>query len=446
MKRNPTTRRPDVPEPTLAASQDDIDQFVAEARSQGRFAFDTEFVMEDRYQSDLCLVQAATESTVIIIDPNLGFDLGSLWRLIHDDEIETIVHAGQEDLGLCVQHSGKPPRRVFDVQIAAGLVGVEYPLSLQKLVQSTLHIRLHKSKTLTDWRRRPLSQEQIRYAAEDVAYLPAVHRKLADALSRRNRMAWAVEEFRRFEQLALYQKENEDRVRRLKGVGSLRGQHLAVARELVSWRDRVARKYNRPARILLKDHLLVEIARQGLTTRDEIRHLRGINLGDRDVLALAQIVKEALARPVERSADAEHRDVEPPGEAALIALMTAVLRSYCIEQNLAYGLVATKRSIQELIRHRILHQSPVPARTDNAIVDSSAVRPARRRAKGTDASNPVELLSGWRGQAVGVMLDEILAGKRAIRVELHNGDACVRMEPIEPKSFAGSDRSPTVET
>lgn len=433
MKRQAAPRRQEVPETLLVESQDQIDQFAAEVRTLGRFAFDTEFVMEDRYQSDLCLIQAATESSVVIIDPNLGLDLNPIWRLIHDDEIETIVHAGQEDLALCVQHSNTVPQRVFDVQIAAGLVGIEYPLSLQKLVQSILHIRLHKSKTLTDWRRRPLSAEQIRYAAEDVAYLPAAHKKLVQQLTKRKRITWAHEEFAKFEVMSLYQKEDEDRVRRLKGVGALRGQHLAVARELVVWRDKVAKKYNRPARILLKDHLLVEIARQGLSTRDDIRHLRGINLGDRDVVSLAQVVKETMAKPAEKSNEVEHREIETPGETALISLMTAVLRSYCLEQNIAYSLVATKRSIQELIRHRSQGETPASARAVAGDADAPTSS-GKSRGKGNKTQQAdVELLTGWRGEAVGVMLDDILAGRRSIRVELHNGDACVRLEAIEEK-------------
>ncbi len=185
-------------------------------RSQGRFAFDTEFVMEDRYETEVCLIQIAAESTVAIIDPFLGLDLSEVWGLVADPEVETIVHAGQEDLGLCLQHTGQVPRRIFDVQIAAGLVGYDYPISLQKLVQATLGIRLHKGKTLTDWRRRPLTDSQIRYAADDVQHLLAVRHMLGEQLARADRQSWAQSEFARFEQASLYTRATEDKLSRLK--------------------------------------------------------------------------------------------------------------------------------------------------------------------------------------------------------------------------------------
>lgn len=435
------SRRLTIPQTTLIETQSQLDALCADFRALGRFAFDTEFVMEDRYQSELCLVQLASENAVAIVDPFLPLDLSPIWRLVHDGSVLTIVHAGQEDLALCVQHTGEPPQNIFDVQIAAGLVSTEYPLSLQKLVQSILHVRLHKSRTLTDWRRRPLSPEQVRYAADDVAYLPAAHARLAAALAQRGRSNWIQEECARFEAVSMYKRDDAEKVQRLKGGGALRGQPLAVAEAIIAWRDQVAQKYNRPARVLLKDHLLVEIAKQSLTTRDEIRHLRGINLSDRDVIALGVVVKETLAKPVVHEPHPSSRDEEPPGEAATIALITAVLRGFCHDEELAYGLVATKRSIQELIRHRMVDNTDQSRRAESK---SDRTEGTSRRADGESsrtegnsskclqadgAADPeyIELLTGWRGQAVGIMLDEVLAGKRSIGVVMRPDGPHVRL-------------------
>ena len=167
-------RRINRPEPTVIENQAQVDDLCARARSEGRFAFDTEFVMEDRFATEVCLIQIATSGYVAIIDPFLDVCLDAVWELVADDQVETVVHAGQEDLALCVQHTKKAPQRVYDVQIAAGLAGLEYPLSLQRLVQNVLHVRLHKSKTLADWRKRPLTEGLIVYGAEDVCYLLAI--------------------------------------------------------------------------------------------------------------------------------------------------------------------------------------------------------------------------------------------------------------------------------
>ncbi len=397
--------RSPTPEAVLVERQEQIDQVCSQARSEGRFAFDTEFVMEDRYEPEVCLIQVATEESVALIDPFRKLDIGPVWGLITDDKVEAVVHAGQEDLALCVQHTGKLPRRVFDVQIAAGLAGYEYPLSLQKLVQSTVHVRLHKAKTLTDWRRRPLDEAELLYAAEDVSYLLAVRRVLDARLERRGRTSWAEEEFKCFEEETLYHRVEEEKLQRLKGTRSMKGQQLAVVRSLLTWRDGLAEELNRPARAVLKDHLLVEIARLGLTSHADIRALRGLNMSDRNVRALGREVKEAMETPPEQWPEARPRDAEPPREDVLIALATAVIRSYCLDFGLSYGLVTTKKMIRDLIRHRTIG------------LPSSAA--------------DVELLAGWRGETVGALLDDVFAGSKTIRVEPGDGELVVHVTPTQ---------------
>jgi ribonuclease D len=289
------------------------------------------------------------------------------------------------------------------VQIAAGLVGFDYPISLQRLVQANLHVRLHKSKTLTDWRKRPLTASHIRYGAEDVQYLLVIRDRLHKRLSELDRLEWAREEFARFEEVSLYHRAEEDKLRRVRGAGALSGQQLAILRELLAWREKRARKYNRPVRAVLKDHLLVEIARHALKAFEEIRDLRGINLSDADVRRICATVRKALDLPAAAWPTSKPREVETPREAILVALATAVVRTYCMERELAYGLVATQRSIRDLIRHRTVNQ---PA-------DAEAV----------------ELLNGWRGQTVGVSLDDVLAGRRTVRVEQVNGELAVHIAP-----------------
>jgi ribonuclease D len=393
--------RPSLPDIVSVTNQEQVDEICRAARRDGRFAFDTEFVMEDRFEPEVCLIQIATEDGVALIDPFLRIDLAPVWALVGDEQVETVVHAGQEDLGLSVQHGGQAPRRVYDVQVAAGLAGYDYPLSLQKLVQATLHIRLHKAKTLTDWRRRPLSSSQISYGAEDVCHLLAVRRKLHERLEKRNRVDWAREEFARFEDLALYRRATEEKLIRLKGAGALNGRQLAIVHELLVWREALAERLNRPIRAVLKDHLLVEIARLELRSFREIRDLRGLNLADRDVRALGQVVEMALRMPSEQWPVPAPRQIETPREAALTALTTAVIRGYCLEHDIAYSLAASKRTIQELVRH------------------FTKGRPSDR--------GEVELLNGWRGQTVGAILEDVLAGRRDVRIESVDGAPLVRV-------------------
>lgn len=392
-------------EPFFAESQKKLDEFCAHIREEKAFAFDTEFVMEDRYKSELCLVQLATSEAVCLVDPQQRVDLSPLWELVCDPGIETVVHAGQEDLGLCVQHTDQVPHRVFDVQIAAGLAGHDFPISLQKLADITLGVRLRKSRTLTDWRRRPLSAEQVNYAAEDVGYLLAVRKSLHRQLSKRKRIPWAKEEFARFERFALYHPSEESRVQRVKGMGALSPKQLAVATEVLEWREEVAQRRNRPARTVLKDHLLVEIARHNLSSPEEIGTLRGVNLSRRDIRSLCDVMQQAAAIPSERWPTRKARHPEAPRETALIALATAVLRSYCLDQSLAYSLCATKKSITDLVRYRL-------------------------RGAPAEAEVP-ELLLGWRGETVGAALDEVIAGRSAVSVVCDNGRATLSFTPVK---------------
>lgn len=390
------TRPQKTPQPTLITEQAQIDDLCRHVRDEGVFAFDTEFVMEDRFESEVCLIQIAYRQETAIIDPFLDLNISSVWALACDAEVETVVHAGAEDLALCFQHTNQVPRNVFDVQIAAGLVSHDYPLSLQKLVKTKLRVNLRKSKTLTDWRKRPLSDSQIRYAADDVEYLVAVRDKLHAQLRSKRRLPWIKEEFAKLEDPTLYRRVEEEKLRRVKGSGTLDGRELAIVQRLLQWREQTARKLDRPARVVLKDHLLVEIGRHRFASPSEVRDLRGINLSLKNIKELCAVVRETLAlSPDKWPAKPKTRRPDKPEEAALVSLVTAVIRSYCTEHQIAYGLAATKGAIQDLVHALSADQTGGP-------------------------ESPV-LLKGWRGRTVGAIVKDVLAGRKSLRVSRNDG-------------------------
>ncbi|GMU38687.1 MAG: HRDC domain-containing protein [Phycisphaerae bacterium] len=383
----------------------DLVEIAARARAAGRFALDTEFVMEDVYEPELCLVQMALPDGMFLIDALTKVDLAPLWDLVTDPAVETVVHAGQEDLAICAAAAGRPPRKVYDVQVAAGLVGPIYPISLSKLTQQVLHVRMHKSQTLTDWRKRPLTEDQLRYAAEDVAHLLPIRDKLHARLTKLDRVSWAEEEFAVFEQMPLYARPPEDRLRRVKGTGSLSGSELRAALDLMAWREELAGRLNRPARAVLKDHLLVEIARHGWTRMEQIRSLRGLNLRKDHLREMCEVLeKSAKQPPAPRTG---HRSVrsEHPLDGVLISLLTAVLRSEAARLDVAYSLLATKQAIQGVVE---------------PFVDG-----------GLDklAESPL-LMRGWRGEAVGRTLRKILRGASAIQVNPSGQRAPLRIRRL----------------
>ena len=137
-------------------------EFTARLASAETIAFDTEFVSEDTYRSDLCLIQVAADGELAVIDPLAAGDVSSFWKVIASGSHETIVHAGREELVFCLTATGRRPTRLFDIQIAAGLVGLEYPAGYGALLGKVLGERPQKGETRTDWRRRPLSRQQAR--------------------------------------------------------------------------------------------------------------------------------------------------------------------------------------------------------------------------------------------------------------------------------------------
>jgi len=378
------------PDVEVVTEAQHLDHACATLREAGRFAFDTEFIKEDRFLPVVCLLQAATADRVFLIDPiEDGLDVTPVWDLIADPQVEVVVHAGAEDLSLCQQAIHRPPTRVFDVQVAAGLVGYEYPLSLMRLVRATLGVRLRKSQTLSDWQRRPLSETQLSYAVEDVAYLPAIHKLLERKLARHARKSWANEEVRRLEQGAAQQPETRSALKRIKGTGSLDPRALAAARELAIEREALAAQLNRPVRVVLRDHLLVEIARRGWTQPQEIRTLRGISLNDRALRQLCAAVQRARALPVEECPKSGTAVEELPRESMAISLITAIIRDHCLEHHLAYGLVTSKHDIRTLVVSHVRGEEP--------------------------ASLP-PLMRGWRKKAFGPLLTQVLSGQCAVRL------------------------------
>jgi ribonuclease D len=362
--------------------------------ASAQVGFDTEFVGEDTYVPDLCLVQVATPNALYVLDP---FDCGSLdefWNLLLDPARVVIVHAGREEVRICNGAIGKTPPNLFDVQIAAGLVGLGYPLGYGPLVLSVLHKRLQKGETLTDWRRRPLSQDQIRYAFDDVRDLLAIWKRIDGLLTRLGRSSWATEEFASFVRRALQESGEVERWRKLKGTSNLDARRLAVVREVYSWREQVAGQRNRPARTILRDDLVVEIAKRAPKSEAEIASLRGV--GRFDMTGLLEAVERARQLPTDEWPDETERDNDPHAVALVASLLNVVLADWCARQELTTPLVATSADVRRLVR---------------------------AAAKGEPPPADSALTSGWRKDHVLPVLQEVLEGRRALRIKSLEGEA-----------------------
>ena len=176
-------------------------------RDAGRFALDTEFVGERTYIPRLCLVQVATTEVIGLVDTLAVRDMTPLWDLVCDPDVVKVLHAAREDLRLAFFGGNRRlPVRIFDTQVAAGLVGLpSYPLSYARLAEAIMGVKLSKAETRSEWDRRPLTPAQLDYARDDVRYLLPIQDKIAALLARLGRSAWMTEEMARFSEPRTYE-------------------------------------------------------------------------------------------------------------------------------------------------------------------------------------------------------------------------------------------------
>jgi ribonuclease D len=223
---------------------DGVAELAAQARAAGRVGIDTEFMGEGRYRALLCLVQVAVETPdsvrVEVLDPlTTDYDPAPLAAVLADPAIQVILHAGRQDVALLRREWATEIHGIFDTQVAAGFAGLRAQLGYEALLHEMVGVRLGKSASFTRWDTRPLSDEQVGYAREDVLHLTELADALQSALAARGRLDWALEECRALEE-ASDEREPDTIFNRLPRINSLEPSQRAVARELVRWGEGVS--------------------------------------------------------------------------------------------------------------------------------------------------------------------------------------------------------------
>jgi ribonuclease D len=372
-------------EEQVVTTREDLTECCRHIAGVHTFGLDTEFVGEDTYHPHLCLVQVATPERLILIDPLTTGPLDEFWALVTDSAHEVIVHAGREEVRLCRLWTGKPPGKLRDLQIAAGLAGFSYPMSHASLVSQVLKIQMAKGETLTEWRDRPLTSAQIRYAFDDVRHLLALWAHLRGELERLARFAWAEEEFERLAAATAGEDAPVERWRKLRGLGALDRRRLAIVRGLYEWREETAARTNRPARVVCRDDLLVEIAKRNPTQERDLGVVRG--LSRRHLPAIMQVLSNARRLTLEACPLLAGREQDSAQTLMVAGVLNAFLADFCVRRKLAPNLVASGADVRALIRSY-----------PNTMPDESL------------------LGQGWRRQHVLPELRAVLSGDVQIRV------------------------------
>jgi ribonuclease D len=376
------------------ATSKDVVAAAAAARRSGRLGIDTEFMSEGRYRALLCLVQVVVDdpdsedgTRIILIDALNEVDVSSVAALLGDPQIEIVVHAGRQDVAILRRAWRIDPVNIFDTQVAAGFAGASAQAGYGNLLGSMLKRRVGKTASYTRWDVRPLTAEQLSYAAEDVAHLLELSDELQRRLGESSRLEWAREECRRLESTS-DERDPQTAWERLPRVGQLDPKARAVARELAAWRERLAAEQDRPVGSVLADPALVELAKRQPSTLRGLEHIRGMHpstIRRRGHAILDAIAVGLKAPPIPRD---EFRGRSDPADAPLIALAEALLRARAMEAGLAYELISSRSELERIIS---------AARRDEPEPD-------------------VRTLAGWRRELVGADLRDLLTGRGALQV------------------------------
>lgn len=367
-----------------------VEAAVAAARAAGRSALDFEFLWEKTYAPLPCLAQLAVGERIFLIDPIAGAPLAPVGDLVADPEHLSIMHAPTADLALLDMSLGTRPANLLDVQLMAGFVGLGAGQGLGTLLERVLKVRLDKSERYTDWSKRPLSRRQIEYGAADVAHLL----ELADELGRRaaamGRDGWVAEEHaRRYGPHASFVTDPDEAWRRVKGHGRLSPRDRAVLAAVAGWREREARRRDKPVGWLIPDRTLVEIARRRPADRNALEGERGLPSGIRGAEAdslLAAIRAGEAADPIALEGSprpdlGDRLDVLGPLGAVLVSARAQAV-------DLAPSLVANRDDISGFIAAAL-----------------------------TGDLDGHTMASGWRYELAGAALIELAEGRLALAAD-----------------------------
>ncbi len=324
---------------------DHPDRILDRLEAHDPLALDTEFMRERTFKSQLCLVQVATPEEIFCIDPLAGHDMGKFWQALRRPT--WVVHSARQDIEVIYQSAGHMPERIFDTQVAAALLGYQAQIGYAGLVEALFDIRLPKSHTRANWSRRPLSDEFLEYAAEDVEYLLPAYERLCERLDAKGRLEWARADSALLLDPALYDIEPARAVDRLKGARNLRGRKRVIAARLAQWREIEALERDRPRQWILRDSILIDLAYKAPRNMRELARVD--DMPDKVARRSGQAILSAIASASNDAHD--YRPPEPPNESqkAQLKAMQKVVAECANDLGVAAETIASKKELSSVI-------------------------------------------------------------------------------------------------
>ena len=381
---------PKTPQAIEIVEPQQLDEFCERCRESKVIGFDTEFVSENRYRPELCLLQVATDDEIAIIDTIVLDDISAFWDVLTDGEHISVVHAAREEFLFCLRACGKRPSNLFDTQLAAAFVGFDYPAAYSNLVYQILGDHVAKGETRTDWMKRPLSTKQINYAVGDVVHLHALCSRITEKLENKGRYDWYREEIDNW-MSGLEILDVTPQWHRVSGANRLNRRSLAILDRLWQVRESEAERKNRSPKRTIPDDLLIELSKRGSPKPSSFKAIRGfesrVSRGLHDSISAA--IEEANGLPDDQLPKKMERS-NNLNLGLLGQFLTTVLSVVCRKQKIAANLVGTAQDLRQLAGWWLdmLPKSETP-----------------------------KLMEGWRAEVVGTVIDRALDGKLALRVD-----------------------------
>jgi len=359
-------------------------QFCATLAQVSYCAIDTEFIRESTYYAELALIQIGSGENLACIDPLAITDFTPFAELLAKPDLLKLFHSCSQDLEILYQKFGAVPAPIFDTQLAAAVLGYNHQISYADLVQQICGVALEKKHTRANWMRRPLSQDELDYAMDDVRYLLTVYERLNEQLQTSRRDGWMEKDLRALTDPAKYEVDLSQVWKRLKGVLKLKGEKLQIASDLCRWREELAQKQNRPRRWIVKDDTLIELARQKPSSESDlssIPELQEKTIRRHGAELLAIIARAAQVDPADWPQHDKVNSLDKQ-QLALGDCLMALCRVIAEENDIALATLVVRKDI------------------DNLILNSKSSR----------------LTQGWRFTMAGEKLLEFIHGQTAISV------------------------------
>ncbi len=369
---------------TLIKTHLQLTELCKELSHHPWIAVDTEFMREKTYYPELSLIQVATDDNAWCIDPLAVEDLSPLGDILTNREIIKVFHAASQDMEILYYQFNDMPGPIFDTQIAASMLGHGEQTGYANLVKAILDLELEKSQSRTDWSRRPLTEAQLSYAADDVIHLCRVYHSLQTSLDEKGRTQWLQADFKQLENTNNFEFNPDALLKRVKGHSRLRARQLGILRELAVWREGRAKKVNKPRRWVLSDDILIDIARQTPDTLEKLSTIRGIH---------ESIVKQqgaSLLSCIERGKQLDEELLPSPSkkkklsykEGVLVDILMGIISYSAHKADISPSLLASRKDLEKLI---------------------------------TEDSSP--LMLGWRYELAGRTIEDFLAGRSSLSMK-----------------------------